>query len=74
MSRGAGEPRWAHEFVQHFARRLLPGEMAGPDAHVIFAIEEWLEIGKADNVVIMAVGKEHIDVPDALCLQGLTGG
>jgi len=40
--------------------------MTRPNRDVIAAIIEWLEIGKTDNVVVVAMGEEKIDVGNPL--------
>jgi hypothetical protein len=47
--------------------------MARPDGNLIGLIEERLEIGEADNMVVVTVGEKQIYVGDALSLQRHAG-
>ncbi|MCY1310762.1 hypothetical protein D9M70_609880 [compost metagenome] len=47
--------------------------MAGPEAYRVLTLVDRLEIGKADDVVIVAVGEEKVELVDAFGDQRVTG-
>jgi hypothetical protein len=65
------KPGRAHEFAENFPCGFLAGEMARPDANRIFPVEKGFEIRKSHDVVIVAVGEEHVDRADTLSLERL---
>ncbi|MNS52803.1 hypothetical protein D3C72_855300 [compost metagenome] len=69
-----GEPGRAHEIPEHFPGRHGAGKVAGPDGDIIGAVIKGLEIGEADNVVVMAMREEQVDVGNAFRPQGKASG